>query len=116
MRDSKAVPAGKATLDIQVDAAPWIAVSRVILYVSGKEAHRWPVPETQGVQRFHVSYPIELPVDGYAVVRVDGDKIMAPVVGDTRNFGVFPLALSNPIFFDVNGNGRYDARHPHGQH
>lgn len=114
--DLVSAPAGKATLDIQVDAAPWIAVSRVILYVSGKEAHRWPVPDTQRSERFHVSYPIELPVDGYAVVRVDGDKIMAPVVGDTRNFGVFPLALSNPIFFDVNGNGRYDPRHPHGQH
>jgi len=47
---------------------------------------------------------------------VDGDKIMAPVVGDSKNFGVYPLAISNPIFFDVNGNGRYDAEHPHGQH
>jgi hypothetical protein len=109
-------PTGKATLDIQVDAAPWISVNRVILYVSGKEAQRWPVPESQKVERFHVSHPIDLAADGYAVVRVDGDKIMAPVVGDTRNFGVFPLALSNPIFFDVDGNGHYDPEHPHGQH
>jgi hypothetical protein len=55
-------------------------------------------------------------MDGYAVVRVDGDKIMAPVVGDNRTFGVYPLALTNPIFFDVNGNGRYDQEHPHGPH
>lgn len=116
MGDLVAAPGGKATLDIEVDAAPWISVSRVILYVSGKEAHRWPVAESEKVERFHISHPIELPVDGYAVIRVDGDKLMAPVVGDTRNFGVFPLALSNPIFFDVNGNGRYDPEHPHGQH
>jgi hypothetical protein len=109
-------PGGKATLDIEVDAAPWISVNRVILYVSGKEAKRWLVPESQGVVRFRIKHEINLPMDGYAVVRVDGDKIMAPVVGDNRTFGVYPLALTNPIFFDVNGNGRYDQEHPHGPH
>ena len=116
MGDLVPAPGGKSTLDIEVDAAPWIAVNRVILYVSGKEAHRWPVADSDKVERFHTSHAIDLPTDGYAVIRVDGDRIMAPVVGDTRNFGVFPLALSNPIFFDVNGNGRYDPVHPHGQH
>jgi hypothetical protein len=52
---------GKATVDIEVDAAPWIAVSRVILYVSGKEGK------------------------------------------------------PNPVSFDVDGKGRYDQAHPHGQ-
>src|ERR1017187_5309948 len=109
-------PGGKATLDIEVDAAPWISVSRVILYVSGKEAKRWPVADSQEVVRFRVSHELALPSDGYAVVRVDGAKIMAPVVGDNRTFGVYPLALTNPIFFDVNGNGRYDPEHQHGPH
>jgi hypothetical protein len=114
--DLVAAPGGKASLDIEVDAAPWISVSRVILYVSGKEAKRWPVPESQDVKRFHVTHDIALAADGYAVIRVDGDKIMAPVVGDNRIFGVYPLALTNPIFFDVNGNGRYDPEHQHGPH
>ena len=109
-------PGGKASLDIEVDAAPWISVNRVILYVSGKEAKRWPVAESQDIVRFHVTQEISLPSDGYAVVRVDGDKIMAPVVGDNRTFGVYPLALTNPIFFDVNGNQRYDPEHQHGTH
>ena len=114
MGDLVPAPGGKATVDIEVDAAPWISVSRVILYVSGKEAWRWAVPESQDVVRFRIHHEINLPTDGYAVVRVDGDKIMAPVVGDNRTFGVYPLALTNPIFFDVNGNGRYDPEHPHG--
>jgi hypothetical protein len=109
-------PGGKASLDIEVDAAPWISVSRVILYVSGKEAKRWPIPESQEVVRLHLTHTIDLAMDGYAVVRVDGDRIMAPIVGDNHGFGVYPLALTNPIFFDVNGNGRYDQEHPHGQH
>ena len=109
-------PGGKATVDIEVDAAPWISVNRVILYVAGKEAWRWAVPESQDVVRFRMRHEINLPTDSYTVVRVDGDRIMAPVVGDSRTFGVYPLALTNPIFFDVNGNGRYDPEHPHGPH
>ena len=58
--------------------------------VSGKEAKRWLVPESQDVVRFRINHEINLPMDGYAVVRVDGDKIMAPVVGDNRTFGVYP--------------------------
>jgi hypothetical protein len=50
--DLVSAPGGKASLDIEVDAAPWISVSRVILYVSGKEAKRWPVPESQDVSAF----------------------------------------------------------------
>ena len=114
--DMVAAPGGKTAVDIEVDAAPWVSVNRVILYVSGKEAKRWQVPESHDVKRFSVHHEITLPADGYAVVRVDGDKIMAPVVGDHRIFGVYPLALTNPIFFDVNGNGRYDPEHHHGTH
>jgi hypothetical protein len=109
-------PGGKATLAIEVDAPPWIAVSRVILYVSGKEAKRWPVADSHEVARFRGTFEVNLPIDGYAVIRVDGDRTMAPVVGDRRNFGVYPLALTNPIFLDVDGNGRYDPEHHHGPH
>jgi len=109
-------PGGRAKLDIEVDAAPWVSVHRVILYVNGKEAQRWSVPPSQDVVRFRVTDDLTLPADGYALVRVDGDKLLAPVVGDNKIFGVYPLALSNPIFFDVNGNGRYDPALPHGEH
>jgi hypothetical protein len=29
---------------------------------------------------------------------------------------VYPLAPSNPIFFDVNGNGADDPEYEHGKH
>ena len=47
--------------------------------------------------------------DDYLVVRVDGDRPLAPIVGDLIRFDVRPMALTNPIFFDVDGNGRFDA-------
>jgi hypothetical protein len=103
-------------VDIEVDAAPWVSVDRVILYVNGKEAQRWTVPPSQKVARFRASHDLTLTTDGYALVRVDGNELMAPVVGDRKTFGVYPLALSNPIFFDVNNNGRYDPAYKHGRH
>ncbi len=101
-------------MDIEVDAAPWVSVDRVILYVNGKEAQRWQVPPSKEVARFRVRQEITLATDGYALVRVDGNELLAPVVGDRKTFGVYPLALTNPIFFDVNNNGRYDPSYEHG--
>ncbi len=116
MGDLVDAPQGQATLRIQVDAAPWISVHRVILYVDGKEHKRWPVPASQAITRFTIEETLRFEKDGYAVVRVDGDQVMAPVVGDAKIFAVYPLALSNPIFFDANHNGRYDPAYRHGPH
>ena len=107
---------GQATLDITVQAAPWITVDRVILYVDGKEWRRWSVPESTAVVRFKQSVPLAMARDTYALVRVDGNKLLAPVVGDNKTFGVRPLAVTNPIFLDVDGNGRYDPPYRHGSH
>ena len=44
--DLVAAPGGTALADIEVQAAPWVSVDRVTLYVNGREAKRWPVAET----------------------------------------------------------------------
>jgi hypothetical protein len=109
-------PHGHALVDIAVEAAPWISVDRVILYVNGKEARRWPVPPSPQIVRFKERIDVATTGDGYVVVRVDGDKLMAPVVGDFKRFGVRPLALTNPLFLDADGNGKYDPAYRHGWH
>jgi hypothetical protein len=114
--DLAPAPGGHALAEIWVEAAPWISVDRVILYVNGQEAKRWRVPASPGTLRFHEQVALTTATDGYVVIRVDGDKLMAPVVGDTRTFGVRPLALTNPVFLDVDGNGKYDPPHGHGWH
>ena len=50
------------------------------------------------------------------LVRVEGDRPLAPVVGGGKDVVVHPFALTNPIFLDTNGNGKYDAVLPHGSH
>ncbi len=107
---------GAGKVEIGVQAAPWVAVSTVTLYVNGAEAKRWTVPPSTEAQRFRGTFDVTLPRDGWVVVRVDGDKDLSPVVGDRIHFDVRPLALTNPVFLDVDGNGAYDPPTPHGQH
>ena len=114
--DLAPAPGGKATLDIRVRAAPWVSVSRVILYVGGEEVKRWDVGKTDAVVRLDQKYEITMPHDTYAVVRVEGDGSLAPVVGGGSGVTVHPFALTNPIFFDTDGNGACDPAIPHGGH
>ncbi len=114
--DLAAAPGGKATADITVRAAPWVSVSRVMLYVAGHELKRWTVGKSDKVERFHETYDLTIGGDTYAVVRVEGDISLSPVVGGGAGVSVTPFALTNPIFLDANGNGKYDPAVPHGAH
>jgi hypothetical protein len=110
------VPArgGKVHAEVTVQAAPWVSVDRVTLYLNGQEAKRWTVPPGTAAQRFHEALDLQAAKDSYVVVRVDGDKPLAPVVGDRKTFTAYPFALTNPVFLDVDGDGRYRTGLPHG--
>jgi hypothetical protein len=107
---------GHARVEVTVQAPPWISVSSVRVFLNGVEDQKVQVPLTNDVVRFKSHFDLTSRQDGWVVVRVDGDKPLAPVVGDLKHFDVRPLALSNPIFLDVDGNGRYDAPIVHGPH
>ena len=111
--DLVAAPGGTALADIEVQAAPWVSVDRVTLYVNGREAKRWPVAASTQAVRFHEKVAVTSQGDGYVVVRVDGSKPLTPVVGDGKRFTVYPLALTNPVFLDTDGDGRYLAHLKH---
>jgi hypothetical protein len=107
---------GSANVELEVRAAPWVSVSTAILYVDGHEEHRWKVDKSDKPTRLHETFPVHVTHDAWVVVRVDGDEPLAPVVGDRKRFDVRPLALTNPVFLDVDGNGKYDPPEKHGPH
>ena len=114
--DLAPAPGGKATAEILVRAAPWVSVSRVIVYVGGHEMKRWTVAPATLPVRFRERYDITVAHDSYVIVRVEGDTPLAPVVGDHEGVSVTPFALTNPIFLDANTNAIYDPALPHGSH
>lgn len=116
MGDLTAARGGQIKADIEVEAAPWIAVSRVIVYLNGREHHRFLVPESQARLRSREHLTVPIARDSYLVVRVDGDRPLSPVIGDRNRFVVRPLSITNPVFIDADGNGRFDAPYAHGPH
>jgi hypothetical protein len=113
--DFARVTGGKAHLEIEVEAAPWVTLSVVTLYLNGQDYKKWPVAPSTQVMRFKTELEVPVTRDSYVVLRVDGDKPMAPVIGDRTRFDVRPLAVTNPIFLDANGDGKFTPLYPPGR-
>ena len=114
--DLAPVAGGKATVTIRVRAAPWVPTTRLTLYVNGRIVETIRIPKSTAAVRLRISRVIELERDGYVVAKVDaGKQSLWPVAGEHEH-RIPSLALTNPIFLDVNGNGRFDPPRPHGKH
>jgi len=73
------------------------------------------IPSSTQVVRFDGAIELAASKDGYAIVRVDGDRPMSPNVGDSASFLVYPVAVTNPIWIDANADGRIQPRAPYPQ-
>ena len=109
---------GRLELDIRVLGAPWLDVSEVRLIVNGERGEPLPMKGRDGrTIKFRDRVGLTLERDGWIAVEVRGRDSLYPVVqqrsGDgTAESAAFPYALTNPIFFDVDGNGRSDPVWP----
>jgi hypothetical protein len=80
-------------------------VSKVTVILDGEPVKTIDVEGSTAVVRFQRTIPIAVARDGFVVVRVDGARPMAPWVGDDH-FKVYPMAVTNPIWIDADGDGR----------
>lgn len=93
------------SLHVRVRAPGWIDVDRVTILVDGERVLERPVLGAPPL-RFDETFEVPVRRDGFVVVRVDGDSPMAPVIGDGKRFRVYPLAVTNPVWIDVDGDGQ----------
>ena len=116
--DTLSAVSGEVEIHIEVDAAPWISVDEVKVFVNRQVVHVLPVEAAPGsVQRLRRDLRLELADDAFIVVEVTGMGSLYPVV-QVRSWtglqadAVAPYALTNPVFVDVDGNGRFDPPLP----
>lgn len=88
----------KAKGHLVVDAAPWLEVTRVMLYVGPHVAQRWSVPESTAVRRFEVDFEVDGTKPTYVLARVQGERALPPLAGEAGHHDVRPLAITNPVF------------------
>lgn len=109
---------GPLTFKIKVWGAPWIEVDEVRLIFNGVPRLILPIKEkSKEIVKLDEVITLEVKEDTAVVVEVIGQKTLFPIVqqpsetGDLRN-AALPYALTNPIFIDLNGNGRFDPPWP----
>jgi hypothetical protein len=104
---------GKVELDVRVESAPWIDVSEVRLVVNGERREPLKMEGGDGkAVRFHDDVEVTLERDAWITVEVRGKGSLYPVVqqragGGAADNAAFPYAMTNPIFFDVDGDGKF---------
>jgi len=102
--------AKKVTLSVKIRAAAWVSVARLRAYVNGRVAKELPIAPSNETERFAGEITLDTPDDAFVVVRVDGDRPLPPVVGGPPAETLFPVAITNPIYVDADGDGKWKAR------
>ena len=95
-------------LKVEVHAADWIDVDRVLVIVDGDVVETIPVPDSREIVRLIDERKIPVRTDGWIAVRVEGDDSLAPIVPD-KDRPILPIAMTNPVYVDVDGDGRVTA-------
>ena len=105
---------GNVELEVRVQSASWVAVDAVRLIINGKRKLGFPIQQKNpGALDFTKNIQLNIKEDSYIVVEILGKKSLYPVMQATARNGlssnaILPYALTNPIFIDVDGNGKFD--------
>ena len=109
---------GKVTVTVDIWTAEWIVADNVQLYVNG-EPQQVAVNVLADSPATHLrgEITLELQQDAFVVAEVTGTSDLWPMLQRRQwlagpDNGVTPYALTNPVFVDVDGNGKYDPPLP----
>jgi len=91
---------------VRVQAPGWINVGKVRLVVNGDTATAFDVPDVpeNAPVRFEKEISLSLPEDSWVVAEAEGPDFEHPLYGCK----ILPRAATNPVWVDVDGNGRFD--------
>jgi hypothetical protein len=110
--DSTPAAGGKAVLQVRVQCPNWFDVDRVQVFLNGRADERLnftrkatPDRFSSVTVKFDQEIPLELKTDAHIIVAAIGEQSkLGPVMGPDHA-GDLPVAVSNPIFVDVDGGG-----------
>lgn len=105
---------GKVALLVSVQCPNWLDVNRVQVFVNGRPSKdhnftRRSTPEYFGgvdqVKKFEHRIEVSLDEDAHLIVATIGEGMTMSKVMGTQYGEIPPIAVSNPIFVDIDGNG-----------
>lgn len=103
---------GSVDVQVRVQAANWVPVDEVEIFGNGIRIATFPVPAlATGGERFKGGQRLRLARDTWLVAVASSARPLTPVIGSDAH-PVTPLAFTNPVWVDVDGDGRYSPRVP----
>ncbi len=102
-----AADGGAAHLDVRVQCASWLQASELRILANGVERASFPLKAAPG-EPLDASFAFshEPSIDTSYLVFVEGVGDLSPVA---RSAGLRPLAFTNPVYVDVDGDGEFTA-------
>jgi hypothetical protein len=107
-------PRGKARLDVEVQAAPWVEARKIDVLVDGERRGKpieLPQPKPGSPLRWKGSVELKVAQDAYVTVEVRGDLPLTPILGQPEGEPApLPFAVTNPIYLDRDLDGKYTRK------
>lgn len=103
---------GKVELHVRIQCSNWLDVNRVQVFVNGRPLENLnfkrkthPSMFSKGVVRFKQKIVVKLQKDAHIIVATIGEGLTLGRVYQPDSKVGPPVAISNPIYVDVDGNG-----------
>lgn len=99
---------GLVDVVIEVQAAEWIDLDKMRVFANAQQIGEQTIWRRPGETSVRLKESLPIHRDTWVVVVVTGSTDLAPVASGPRGEPIRPVAFSNPIWIDENGNGRFD--------
>jgi len=100
----------RITVRYRVQAASWIDCDRLEFVINGDVIRSVPIPPERTPVRLEGEQTFRLRDDVWLALLVQGDEPMAPIVrGNSAGPTALPLAVTNPVWVDVDGDGAWTS-------
>lgn len=115
MGQDETIKNGPVVFEVRVEGANFVQPNEIDLIGNGKKIKALKIDETSASLKWKGELSDEPTTDTWYVVRVRGTKSMEPIMTPFNEGAVLldpiPLAVTNPIWIDRDGDGKFTALH-----
>ena len=98
---------GQVRVHVRVACAPWVKPNRFDLIRNGQTVLTRVLPTVTDVIRLDEELKCDVPCDSWLVAVVSGEASLEPVMPPLGGLLVTPLAFTNPVWIDADGDGAF---------
>jgi hypothetical protein len=99
---------GLVDIELRIEAATWVDVDRVRIFVNGSALLDRSLPGRKGPRVADLRESLAINGDSWLVAVASGSKPLDPIYRGSKGEPIFPVAVTSPIWVDFDGDGVFD--------